>query len=65
MKILMKALASGPQGYLRPGSVYEVPDALGKILVENRYAIPFDPSSDPANTNANAKKSSPNSRHTS
>lgn len=38
MRVRMKEIMSGPQGTVRAGEVTEVPDAIGKQLIENRFA---------------------------
>ena len=38
IKVEMKTLSCGPNGTLRPGEVYELPDEEAKQLIEGRYA---------------------------
>jgi hypothetical protein len=54
MKISMKTLASGPNGVLRPGEVYNLSDEEAKQLIEGRYAEAVEDAAPPHVTDAEA-----------
>ena len=45
VKIEMKGRAMGPELRLEPGKTYDVPDELGRALVDSREAICLDDAS--------------------
>jgi hypothetical protein len=46
MKILMRGMACGPDGYMRPDTTHDVARELGRQLVASHEAVPADRASE-------------------